>query len=120
MGDQRVGPGAYPGDPGYETLRTERDEARDAWAKANAECCELKTEVEQLRAERDDYKVGAGVEARFGDDARAELTVARRGRRDAILERNEAERRIGAALEYVEKWGENCTGWAAILRGEDG
>ena len=176
------------------------EEARTAWAVANAECCELKTEVEQLREavaayrdervearegrtfrlivterddarrylkdairERNDAEAANAIHMKAcermeremtprpsschvadcegdamvwlgccyihdrersgndeGDVNRAALTEAKRGRRDAILERNVAEGRIEAALEYVEKWGENCEGWAAILRGEDG
>ena len=164
------------------------EEARTAWAVANAECCELKTEVEQLREAVAAYR-DERVEAREGRTFRLIVTErddARRYLKDAIRERNDAEaanaihmkacermeremtprpsschvadcegdamvwlgccyahdrqrsepetvresnlkaaltesnRRIAAALEYVEKWGENCEGWAAILRGEDG
>lgn len=106
----------------YETLRTERDEARDAWAKANAECCELKTEVEQLREAVEAYREERKG-AREGRTFRLVVTErddARRDRKDAIDERNVAEGRIAAALEFAKKWGESYVGWGAILRGEDG
>ncbi len=183
MGDQRYGPGPYPGDLSYEAMReqvaahndtpkpgewwafdlspdhsgdwqprqipedggfpkcnrrrvypdsfwaevtdrmqAEIDEARAARAKANAECCEMKAELDQMREAVDAYR-DERLEAREGRTFRLVLTErdeARRYLKGAIDERNVAEGRTDAALAFAEKWGEGHAGWAAILRGEDG